>query len=257
MKIVVIKLGGSVLDELGSGFYESLNELVVQGYKLVFVHGGGPDINEMLELYNVKPEFVNGLRKTGQDTLKVVEMTLAGQTNRKLVSLLAANSFNAIGVNGSDGKLLNAQFINQEELGYVGEITEVNSDLLYLLIKQNYIPVVTPIGISANGDKLNINADYAAAAVAKALNAEQCLFVTNVDGVLIQGKLAFSLTQSEINTYIENGEISGGMIPKVQSALATVEKGVESVMIVSGKNPFYKNGSWHGTSVTKKEPMIK
>lgn len=257
MKIVVIKLGGSVIDELASGFYQSLNELQSQGYKLVFVHGGGPDINEMLALYNVKPEFVNGLRKTGLDTLKVVEMTLAGQTNRKLVSLLSSHNFNAIGINGSDGKLLNAEFINQEELGYVGEITEVNTDLLQLLIEQNYIPVVTPIGISKDCAKLNINADYAAAAVAKALNAEQCLFVTNVDGVLIEGKLASSLTESEINTYIENGEISGGMIPKVQSALATVEKGVDSVMIVSGKNPFYQNEKWHGTSVTKKEPMIK
>ncbi|NMD70811.1 acetylglutamate kinase [Bacillus sp. DNRA2] len=257
MKIVVIKLGGSVIDELASGFYQSLNELQNQGYKLVFVHGGGPDINEMLALYNVKPEFVNGLRKTGLDTLKVVEMTLAGQTNRKLVSLLSSHNFNAIGINGSDGKLLNAEFINQEELGYVGEITEVNTNLLQLLIAQNYIPVVTPIGISKDCAKLNINADYAAAAVAKALNAEQCLFVTNVDGVLIEGKLAECLTASEINTYIENGEISGGMIPKVQSALATVEKGVDSVMIVSGKNPFYQNEKWHGTSVTKKEPMIK
>lgn len=257
MKIVVIKLGGSVIDELASGFYQSLEDLQGQDYKLIFVHGGGPDINEMLELYNVKPEFVNGLRKTGLDTLKVVEMTLAGQTNRKLVSLLAQHNFNAVGVNGSDAKLLKAEFINQAELGYVGEITEVNTDFIHLLINQNYIPVITPIGTSASGEKLNINADYAAAAVAKALDAEQCLFVTNVDGVLIEGTLASCLNESEINTYIENGEISGGMIPKVQSALATVEKGVDSVMIVSGKNPFYKQGTWNGTSIMKKEPTIK
>lgn len=257
MKIVVIKCGGSVLDELASGFFTSLEELQKQGYHLVFVHGGGPDINDMLALYNVKPEFRNGLRKTGLDTLKVVEMTLSGQTNRKLVSILEGNHFNALGINGSDAKMLNAVFIDREELGYVGEITNVNVDLLNILLKENYIPVVTPIGISENGEKLNINADYAAAAVAKALGAEQCLFVTNVDGVLIEGALAPSLTEDEINSYIENGEISGGMIPKVQSALATVEKGVESVMIVSGKTPFYNNGAWHGTSIFKKEPMIK
>jgi acetylglutamate kinase len=257
MKIVVIKCGGSVLDELASGFYTSLDELQKQGYHLVFVHGGGPDINDMLALYNVKPEFHNGLRKTGLDTLKVVEMTLAGQTNRKLVSLLEENHFKAIGINGSDGKLLTADFINREELGFVGEITSVNLELINILIKEHYIPVITPIGISANGEKLNINADYAAAAVAKALQAEQCLFVTNVDGVLIEGELAPSLNESEINTYINNGEISGGMIPKVQSALAAVEKGVESVMIVSGKNPFYTKGNWNGTSIYKKEPMIK
>jgi len=257
MKIVVIKCGGSVLDELSSGFFTSLDELQKQGYHLVFVHGGGPDINDMLALYNVKPEFRNGLRKTGLDTLKVVEMTLSGQTNRKLVSILEDHHFNAIGINGSDGKLLNATFINREELGFVGEITNVKVDLLNILLKENYIPVVTPIGISEDGEKLNINADYAAAAVAKALGAEQCLFVTNVDGVLIEGSLAPCLTENEINTYIENGEISGGMIPKVQSALAAVEKGVESVMIVSGKNPFYSNQGWYGTSISKKEPMIK
>lgn len=251
MKIVVVKCGGSVLDELSHAFFSSLAELQTEGYKLVFVHGGGPDINDMLALYNVKPEFVNGLRKTGIETLKIAEMTLSGQTNRKLVSLLANNQFNAIGINGSDGKLLTAEFINQEELGFVGEITSVNNSLINMLLTENFVPVITPIGITTDGEKLNINADYAAAAVAKALNAEQCLFITNVDGVMIGGSLAPVLSESEINEYIESGEISGGMIPKVQSALATVEKGIESVMIVSGTNPFYKNGEWHGTSILK------
>ncbi|MGJ7919569.1 acetylglutamate kinase [Neobacillus sp. LXY-4] len=257
MKIVVVKCGGSVLDEVSSGFFSSLAELQKEGYKLVFVHGGGPDINDMLALYNVQPEFRNGLRKTGFDTLKVVELTLAGQTNRKLVSLLEENQFKALGINGSDAKLLTATFVNRDELGFVGEITSVNDQLIRLLVRDDYIPVITPIGISVDGEKLNINADYAAAAVAKALDAEQCLFVTNVDGVLIEGNLAESLNENEINTYIENGEISGGMIPKVQSALAAVDKGVESVMIVSGKNPFYNKGKWRGTSIMKKEPMIK
>lgn len=249
MKIVVVKCGGSVLDELSDAFFSSLTELQTQGYKLVFVHGGGPDINDMLAKYNVKPEFCNGLRKTGLETLKVVEMTLSGQTNRKLVSLLEVHQFNAIGINGSDGKLLVSEFINQQELGFVGEVTSVNDGFLKLLLAENYIPVITPIGITAQGEKLNNNADYAAAAVAKALNAEQCLFITNVDGVLIEGSLSPELSKREINEYIECGEISGGMIPKVQSALATVEKGIESVMIVSGVNPFYKNGEWHGTSI--------
>lgn len=251
MKIVVIKCGGSVLDEMASGFFSSLEELQKQGIKLVFVHGGGPDINDMLALYNVEPEFRNGLRKTGLDTLKVVELTLAGQTNRKLVSLLEENHFKAVGLNGSDASLLLAEFVNRDELGYVGEVTKVNDELINILVNENYIPVITPIGISANGEKLNINADYAAAAVAKALNAEQCLFVTNVDGVLIEGTLVDSLNENEINTYIENGEISGGMIPKVHSALAAVDKGVESVMIVSGKNQFFHNGQWRGTRIMR------
>jgi acetylglutamate kinase len=257
MKIVVVKCGGSVLDEVTPAFFDSLKELQKQGDKLVFVHGGGPDINEMLALFNVKPMFYNGLRKTDKETMNIVEMTLSGSTNRKLVSMLEENDFKAIGLNGSDGKLLNAEFLNQEELGFVGEITSVNTTLLSLLIKENYIPVITPIGKSATGEKLNINADYAAAAVAKALNAEQCLFITNVDGVLIEGSLAENLTDEEIHAYIENGEISGGMIPKVQSALAAIEKRVENVMIVSGKNSFYKNKKWHGTTISKKEPIKK
>lgn len=257
MKYVVIKCGGSVLDELSSSFFSSLTELEKQGYKLVFVHGGGPDINEMLELLDVKPEFTNGLRKTDEKTLKIAEMILSGQTNRKLVAMLQQHHFAALGINGSDGNCLQADYINQEVLGFVGEISRVNTPFLELIIKGNYIPVITPIGITLNGEKLNINADYAAAAVAKALQAEQCLFVTNVDGVFIEGSLAANLSNQEVDTYIENGEISGGMIPKVQSAINAVEKGVESVMIVSGKKPFFEKGQWTGTRIYHKEPITQ
>lgn len=253
MKYIVIKCGGSVLDELTSSFFTSLSELEKRGFNLVFVHGGGPDINEMLELFNVKPQFVNGLRKTDEQTLKIAEMILSGQTNRKLVAMLQQHQFSAIGINGSDGDCLQAEYINREELGFVGEISNVNTEFLELAVNGNYIPVITPIGITENGEKLNINADYAAAEVAKALHAEQCLFVTNVDGVFIEGSLASNLLKQEVNTYIANGEISGGMIPKVQSALNAVEKGVESVMIVSGKKTFFENGKWNGTRIYHKE----
>lgn len=249
MKYIVIKCGGSVLDELTSSFFTSLFELDNLGYKLVFVHGGGPDINEMLKLFNVKPQFVNGLRKTDEQTLKIAEMILSGQTNRKLVAILQKYQFSAIGINGSDRYCLQADYINREELGLVGKISKVNKEFLELVLDSNYIPVITPIGITKNGEKLNINADYASAEVAKALYAEQCLFVTNVDGVFIEGSLASSLSKQEVHTFIANGEISGGMIPKVQSALNAVEKGVESVMIVSGKKTFFENGKWHGTRI--------
>ncbi|MBT2728299.1 acetylglutamate kinase [Neobacillus sp. B4I6] len=255
MKYIVIKCGGSVLDELTSSFFTSLSELEKQGFKLVFVHGGGPDINGMLELFNVKPQFVNGLRKTDEQTLKIAEMILSGQTNRKLVAMLQQHQFPAIGINGSDGDCLQADFISREKLGFVGKISKVNTEYLQLAVNGNYIPVITPIGITENGEKLNINADYAAAEVAKALDAEQCLFVTNVDGVFIEGSLASDLSKQEVNTYIANGEISGGMIPKVQSALTVVETGVESVMIVSGKKPFFEKGKWHGTRFYDKEPI--
>lgn len=256
MKYIVIKCGGSVLDELTSAFFTSLSELENQGYKLVFVHGGGPDINEMLELFNVKPQFVNGLRKTDEQTLKIAEMILSGQTNRKLVAMLQQYQFSVMGISGSDGHLLQADYINREELGFVGEVSKVNTKFLELAINGNYTPVITPIGITENGEKLNINADYAAVEVAKALHAEQCLFVTNVDGVFIEGSLVSDLTKYEIDTYIANGEIHGGMIPKVQSAIHAVEKGVESVMIVSGKKTFFENGKWNGTRIVHKE-LIK
>lgn len=255
MKYIVIKCGGSVLDELTSSFFTSLSELGSLGYKLVFVHGGGPDINEMLELFQVKPLFVNGLRKTDEQTMKIVEMILSGQTNRKLVGMLQQYSLSPIGINGSDANCLQADYINREELGFVGEISKVNTEFLELAVNGNYIPVITPIGMTENGQKLNINADYAAAEVAKALHAEQCLFVTNVDGVFIEGSLASSLSKQEVNTYIAKGEISGGMIPKVQSALNAVEKGVDSVMIVSGKRAFFENGKWSGTRLYQKEPI--
>ncbi|MGM0877871.1 MAG: acetylglutamate kinase [Bacillota bacterium] len=255
MKYIVIKCGGSVLDELTSSFFTSLSDLENLGYKLVFVHGGGPDINEMLKLSNVKPQFVNGLRKTDEQTLKIAEMILSGQTNRKLVAILQKYQFSAIGINGSDGYCLQANYINREELGLVGKISKVNKEFLELFLNSNYIPVITPIGITKNGEKLNINADYAAAEVAKALHAEQCLFVTNVDGVFIEGSLASSLSKQGVHTFIANGEISGGMIPKVQSALNAMEKGVESVMIVSGKKTFFENGKWHGTRIYQKEPI--
>ncbi|MGG1679775.1 acetylglutamate kinase [Neobacillus sp. NRS-1170] len=257
MRYIVIKCGGSVLDELTSSFFTSLSELQNLGFKLVFVHGGGPDINEMLELFKVEPQFLNGLRKTDEQTLKIAEIVLSGHTNRKLVEMLQQYNFNAIGIHGSDGYCLQADYINREELGYVGEIIKVNIQIFHLAMNGSYIPVVTPIGITEDGQKLNINADYAAAEVAKALHAEQCLFVTNVDGVFIEGSLASSLSKEEVNTYITKGEICGGMIPKVQSALNAVETGIESVMIVSGKKAFFENGKWNGTRIFQKEPITK
>lgn len=255
MNYIVIKCGGSVLDELTGSFFTSLSELKKQGYRLVFVHGGGPDINEMLELCNIKPQFVNGLRKTDEHSLKIAEIVLSGQTNRKLVAMLQQHQFSAIGINGSDAYCLQADYLNREELGFVGEIKKVNLEYVELVVYGNYIPVITPIGITENGEKLNINADYVSAEVAKALHAEQCLFVTNVDGVFINGSLSEELSKQEIHTYIANGEISGGMIPKVTSALNAVERGVKSVMIVSGIKPFFENGKWNGTRIYHKEPI--
>ncbi|MCQ6274329.1 acetylglutamate kinase [Bacillus sp. V3B] len=253
MKKIVIKCGGSILDELTSDFFSSLKHLQEHGYQLIFVHGGGPDINKMLSMYQVEPEFYNGLRKTTDKTLEVVELVLSGQTNRKLVQKLTENGFQTIGLNGSDGGCLQADFIDQESLGFVGEITEVNDRLITILLQEGLIPVVTPIAVNKSGQKLNINADYAAAAVANAVAAEQCIFVTDVAGIMIGGKVADQVEKKEVEHYIEDGTIYGGMIPKVTSALSALDKGLSSVMIVSGKTPFFNGEEWKGTKIIGKE----
>lgn len=256
MKKILIKCGGSIIDELSTEFFQSIKELKKQGYAIVIVHGGGPDINKMLEEFQVKTEFVDGLRKTTKEALNVVEMVLSGQTNRKLVQKLEENGLNAIGVNGSDSHLLEGDFVNKEKLGFVGEIKKVNTQIIEMFLQDDIIPVITPIAITKDGVKLNVNADYAAVAVANALKAEQCLFVTDVEGIIIDGKVKKSIPLSAIDYYIAKGEIYGGMIPKVKSAIAAIQKGIESVMIVAGKKRFFKNNEWNGTKIFKKERVL-
>lgn len=257
MKTIVIKCGGSVLDELSPAFFNALHSLIDDGYKPVIVHGGGPAINAMLDLYKIESKFHNGLRITSEETMEVVEMVLSGKTNRQLVGLLEKNGLNAIGMNGSDGKCLLADYINKDQLGLVGRVTMVNSFLIQKMIGENLVPVITPIASAKDGFRLNINADYAAAAVAKALNADRCLFVTNVDGILVDGELVKETSVVDIQNHIEAGHIYGGMIPKVESAISVLDKGIEQVMIVSGKRAFYQNGVWAGTAISDKERILK
>ncbi len=249
MKTVLIKCGGSVIEELSSAFFKSLKELQQEGYYVLIVHGGGADINQALDLYKIPHEFKNGLRRTTKEAMEIVEMVLSGKTNRKLVSLLDSYHFKAIGMNGSDGHFLEADFIDQENLGYVGEVTTVNPEVISMLLRENYLPVITPIAVTEQGVKLNINADFAAAAVANALNVDHCLFVTDVEGIMLDGKLAQQLGTDEVEKYIENGEITGGMIPKVTSAVAAIQKGLHSVKIVSGKKQFFSQNNWCGTEI--------
>ncbi|PLR78845.1 acetylglutamate kinase [Bacillus sp. V3-13] len=251
-KVVVIKCGGSVIESLAPAFFKSLHELKKQGWQFVFVHGGGPDINKLLALYDVAPEFHNGLRKTSAETMQVVEMVLTGQTNRKLAELLGQYDFNPIGLSGSDGNCLKARFINKKELGFVGEVIEVNKSVINMLLKEKFTPVITPVGVTADGTKLNINADYAAAAVAHALQAECCIFVTDVEGIIIGDSVVSHLTPEDIDAYILEGQIYGGMIPKVESALAAVKRGVKNAMIVSGKGAIYQDAQWKGTTISRK-----
>ncbi len=252
MKTVLIKCGGSIINELTPAFFNSLKELKEEGYQVLIVHGGGPDINQALDLYKIPHEFKNGLRKTTLEAMEVVEMVLSGKTNRKLVGMLDSFGFKAIGFNGSDGHLLQADFIDQENLGFVGEIVKVNTEIISILMGEDYIPVITPIGSTKNGTKLNINADFAAAAIANAIHADHCLFVTDVEGIMIQGKLVQQIDTKKIEQYIHEGEITGGMIPKVTSAVGAINKGLQSVKIVSGKKLFFSKEVWTGTEINTK-----
>lgn len=253
MQIAVIKCGGSIIHELSDAFFLSIKELKEEGYGCVIVHGGGPDINVELERMKIEPEFYLGMRKTTTETLQVVEQILAGKTNRALVTRLENKGLKAVGINGSDAKCLQAELIDEENLGLVGDITTVNTCLIESLLLQDLIPVLTPLAITQTGEKLNVNADLAASAVAKALMADQCIFITDVSGIYINGSLVHALTGEQLSDYIENGDIFGGMIPKVSSALKAIENGVKSVRIVSGKEAFFDGDKWCGTEIGTKE----
>lgn len=256
MKVVVIKCGGSTINELTPQFFQSLQNMQQAGYTPVFVHGGGPDINKMLNTLQIRSEFYNGLRKTTKEVMEVVEMVLVGKTNRNLAEKLKRYGFDAVGVNGTDSDCLQGTFINKRQLGYVGEITAVNKQYLLSFIENGHIPVITPIAVTKSGKKLNINADYAAAAIAAALQAEQCLFVTDVEGVIVNNDVVDELSINEINNHIENGTITGGMIPKVQSAISALEHGLNSARIVSGESPIFAQNQFLGTKICKRERVL-
>jgi acetylglutamate kinase len=248
-KTIVIKCGGSVLSDLSPSFFTSLQAMYAQGMNIVLVHGGGPEIGQMLKRLNVPSEFVNGLRKTTKEVLEVAEMVLAGKVNKQLVVLLRQYGLPAVGVSGVDACLLQAAPIDLAKLGYVGKVINVNADFVHHLLKSRYIPVISPIGADEDGQKYNINADTAAGAVAKAIKAAQLLFVTDVPGILRNGSVVERATIDVIERLMNEGVITGGMIPKVKAAIAALSESLHEVMIVSGKTPFYKNGQWYGTTI--------
>lgn len=205
---------------------------------------------QLLKALNIPSEFVNGLRKTTKDVLDVVEMVLNGKVNQTLVSLLQANDIRAVGLSGVDDRLLQASPIDLDALGYVGEVVNAHTELLHTLLRHGYVPVIAPIGVDEHGQTYNINADTAAAAVAQALSADKLVFVTDVAGILNNGEVVKEATAHMIEAMIADGTISGGMIPKVKAALHALNS-VNEVAIVSGKVPFFKDGTWHGTMMKK------
>lgn len=247
-KTVVIKYGGNAMinDELKNSVMEDITLLKYIGMNPVLVHGGGPDINQALKAYDIKSEFVNGLRVTDSQTMEVAQMVLVGKTNKQIVSMLNNKGGKAIGLCGIDGMLIECEQYKTEingekkDIGYVGNITKINSKVLDLISKDEYIPVVAPIGVGPNGESYNINADTVAGEIAAALKAEKLMLLTDVEGVKLSKdseSVAPALTIDEVHDLIDNKVIDGGMIPKVLGCIDALEKGVGRTHILDGRIP--------------------
>ncbi|MFN2747095.1 MULTISPECIES: acetylglutamate kinase [unclassified Bacillus (in: firmicutes)] len=255
-KTIVFKCGGSVIRELSDEFFENLKKLAEEGWHIAVVHGGGPDITRMLDKLNIDTEFVNGQRKTSKKVLDVAEMVLSGSINKYFVSELAKHGLPAVGVSGKDGGLLVAEYLNEKEYGKVGRITKVNGQMAEALMEKGFIPVIAPLSMTAACETLNVNADLAASAIAGALRADKLMFVTDVKGIMKNENMLSALTPEEIEKLIAAGVISGGMIPKVNSAVAALSEQMEEVMIVSGKGSFLKEDAFIGTKIIKQKEAV-
>jgi acetylglutamate kinase len=238
----VMKCGGSTLAALPDAFFQDLRELQASGAKPVIVHGGGPAINETLGKLGIESRFLNGLRVTDEATLDVVEMVLAGRINKEIVRKLQMNGAQALGMSGTDGRLIEARPVaNAGDVGLVGDVTGVNAALIEGVMALGYMPVIAPIGIDAGGQRYNINADTAAGAVASHLGVETMIVVTDVPGIMRTAdgvkKVLPQVTFAEIEEMIASEEIYGGMIPKVRAAMACLHGDVREVLIVDGAAP--------------------
>ncbi len=247
-KTIVIKYGGNAMinDELKNSVMEDITLLKYIGVNPVVVHGGGPEINKTLEKLDIKSQFINGLRVTDSATMDVAQMVLVGKTNKEIVSLLNRKGGKAIGLCGIDGNLIECEKLKtsvdgkETDLGYVGKIVNINSKVLDLISKDEYIPVVAPIGVGTDGHSYNINADTVAAEIAGALKAEKLMLLTDVEGVKTSrdsDEIITSLTISQACDLIEKKIINSGMIPKVLGCIEALKKGVKRTHILDGRIP--------------------
>ena len=251
---VVIKYGGNAMTEaaLKDSFAADVVLMKLVGINVVVVHGGGPQIGELLSRLNIESEFVNGMRVTDSATMDVVQMVLGGLVNPDIVSLINTHGGRAVGVTGKDGNLIQAEKMPMTiasndagasapeiiDIGHVGSITNIQVDVLNTLVQSEFIPVIAPVGVGKDGESYNINADIVAGAIAGALNAEKLVLLTNTPGILDADNATLSsLNKAEVEALIANGTISEGMLPKVECALDAVSGGVNSVTIVDGRVP--------------------
>lgn len=243
-KIVVIKYGGNAMEneQLKQNVMEDVVLLSEVGVKMVLVHGGGPDINQTLHMVGKESKFVNGLRYTDKETMDIVQMVLAGKTNKNLVNMISKLHAKAVGISGMDGHIIEAQkMVSENDLGYVGQIVKIHTELIFKLIDDGYIPVVASVGTDCQGNIYNVNADLAASAIAGALNAENMIFVSNVPGVLKnpedEDSIMTNIHISDVPKLEEDGIITGGMIPKVECCVDCVRQGVKKTVIIDGRVP--------------------
>lgn len=244
--VVVVKYGGSAMvdEALCASVIQDIAMLKYIGLKPVVVHGGGNEITSMLTRLGKKTEFIDGLRITDAETAKIAEMVLSGSIGKSLVEKLQSVGIQAAGISGKDGRTLlcsRKKDDKERDLGFVGQIDKVDTTLLKTLIDNGFVPVLSPVGVDEESHTYNVNADYAASAVAGALDAQKLIFLTDVEGILKDkddsSTLFSSLTRREALQYIEDGIIVGGMIPKVQCCLDALEKGVQSVHVLDGRVP--------------------
>ena len=243
-KIIVVKYGGSAMvdEELKKRVIEDVTLLKLVGFKPIIVHGGGKEISNMVKRLGMEPKFINGLRVTDAETMDVAEMVL-GKVNKSLVQLVESLGVRAIGISGKDGGLLTVEkkYSEGEDIGYVGEITEVNTQILHDLLEKDFVPIVCPIGLDKEYHTYNINADDAACAIARAMKAEKLAFLTDIEGVYKDPKdpstLISELVVSEAEKLMEEGYIGGGMLPKLHNCIDAIENGVSRVHILDGRIP--------------------
>lgn len=240
-KKVVIKYGGKAMlnSKLQKSVMMDIALLKLVGMKVVLVHGGGPQINELLEKLSIKSDFFEGMRITNEKSMEIVRMVMVGKVNKELVSILNSHDLKAIGLSGEDGNLLMVKKLKaKKDLGYVGEVMSVNTDMLEALLHDDYLPVIASIGIGRDMHAYNLNADHVAASIAIALKAEKLIFLTDVDGVLLkengEKKLASVINARSIRGLIKKGKVRGGMIPKLLGCADAIEKGVRRAHILNG-----------------------
>lgn len=238
-KTFVIKYGGAVMED------EQLKSMVAQdvtllrkiGIDVVVVHGGGKEITSLSQKLNIETKFVNGQRYTNEETRDVVQMVLAGSINKDIVRRINIHGGRAVGISGIDAELVTVKKYEKEDLGLVGEVIDVNTTLIKNLLRDGYLPVIAPIGVDENGTVYNVNADIAAGSIAGALEAAKLVYMTDIEGVKTNNNLIPHLTKEEAERFIKDETIKGGMIPKVESALDAIDKGVQKVHIVDGRIP--------------------